>query len=282
MKPGLPVASPSPSELATATSTTPRSATVLKVPIPKRKIGAGTAAAHVDGRSVKRVRSGFLNPFPSTTGPPAKDTTPNAASLIPQPLTSEMVQPSSTSPSPSIISPVPRRPSVFSVAQLADGQVHVDIPSSPRTTPTSVTPGQSSKSSKNPAMATTLTIPIPLRRMAPETPSRASAASPRPVTVASIPKAVRDKLSELEDSISKLEASYDRTYAPAEDLDTLKDHFVGMENAQAQTSEAFRHDIHRLSIDLSALTAKVDEQSKDMDELRRLRQPPLSRSLMVN
>ncbi|KAL1749692.1 hypothetical protein FB107DRAFT_252651 [Schizophyllum commune] len=71
----------------------------------------------------------------------------------------------------------------------------------------------------------------------------------------------------MDDSINKLQVSYERMYAPAEDLVTLQDHFVELEDAQTRTSDTLRHDINCLSADLSALSARIEEQSKDMSDL---------------
>ncbi|KAL1740202.1 hypothetical protein HDZ31DRAFT_68166 [Schizophyllum fasciatum] len=91
-------------------------------------------------------------------------------------------------------------------------------------------------------------------------------ASPAPmatVAVTGVTRALRDKLSELEDSVQKLEAANKIKYAPAEDLGALQDHIFDRQNDHERTISALRRD-------LGQLRATLENQTCELSQLRQL------------
>ncbi|TRM57816.1 hypothetical protein BD626DRAFT_634527 [Schizophyllum amplum] len=273
----------------------------IPLKIPKRKLAASDIKQPDPSKKPRSRASGYQNPFTSPSTGATTTTSSRPPSLTPSNL---RFSTAATDRSPSI----PIDPQLYELAASEHEPAEPEIPASPFVHARSTTPASIGQipppldnvtrtladmphiapaplrlasafvpSKKPRTVISPSTIPAPIRRT-PGPSSLASPAAPAPVTLTTVSQALRDRLSELEESVSRLETAPGVIYAPAKDLATLQDQVIALEDGLEHSSSMLRHRLGELAATQVALEQKIDTQAQDILELRQLMQsgPPTS------
>ncbi|KAL1698080.1 hypothetical protein EV121DRAFT_297581 [Schizophyllum commune] len=230
----------------------------------KRK-GAVGDAPDVHAKKARPAGGGYLDPFAAQTPTPLTSLAPNK----PPPIDPQLLR-----ENPAVHAPI-IPDSDFSSQGSQSTTTKGDPSSQPHVGP-SITPLdlRVPASAKPQTASSTFALQTPLRPRAaaaiPPLPSRAPTPSRNtpslpaaPVTVTAMPKAVRDKLSAIEDRMDHLESSR-TSFAPAGELASLRARITTLEEANQRSVEDNNLALDGFRIAQSALAATVDAHTQEL------------------